>query len=306
MKKKMTAVLCGAVLGATLMGTTAYADQTYRVTSGDTLWGISMKHGATVSDLKSWNNLNTDLIFIGQKLIVGKDKQTAPAPAAPKKEEKTKSPTPTPTPTTSTTYTVSYGDTLWRIATSHNVSVTDIKTWNGLSSSVIFPGQRLKVSAPESSVPQPDPEPAAPEQPKEKPKEEPKDNSNEAKAMTGAALIEEGMKHIGSPYQWAGTSPAGFDCSGFLHYVFAQFDKTIPRSVATIHAYPSFKIVEETERKPGDIVFFETYRPGPSHAGIYLGDDRFIHSGSSSGVTISDMNSRYWHDRYLGSKRYID
>ncbi|KHE67842.1 LysM domain-containing protein, partial [Halobacillus sp. BBL2006] len=76
-KKKLATAVCGTLMASVLWGTSVFADQTYKVSSGDTLWGISMKHSTTVSKLKSWNNLNTDLIFIGQQLVVNKS-STAP------------------------------------------------------------------------------------------------------------------------------------------------------------------------------------------------------------------------------------
>ncbi|GAA0459258.1 NlpC/P60 family protein [Alkalibacillus silvisoli] len=104
--------------------------------------------------------------------------------------------------------------------------------------------------------------------------------------------------YVGTPYTWGGTSPTGFDCSGFLQYVYFQHGASLPRTVNDIWNVTS----PVSNPSVGDIVFFETYKPGPSHAGVYIGDGQFVHAGTSSGVTISSMSDRYWDARYLGAR----
>ncbi|WPZ18144.1 peptidoglycan-binding protein [Geobacillus subterraneus] len=114
-------------------------------------------------------------------------------------------------------------------------------------------------------------------------------------------LIADAAELLGTPYVWGGETPeAGFDCSGFLTYVFKQQGVSLPRTVADIWS------VGKPVSSPavGDIVFFETYKKGPSHAGIYIGNGQFVHSGASTGVTISRLEQSYWKQRYLGAKRY--
>jgi len=113
------------------------------------------------------------------------------------------------------------------------------------------------------------------------------------------AIVEEAKLYIGTQYQWGGTSPSGFDCSGFVQFVYEQHNITIPRTVNEIWNFSS------TIESPsiGDLVFFETYQPGPSHLGFYLGNGDFIHAGASNGVQISNMDESYWSNRYLGAKR---
>ncbi|RSK27310.1 cell wall lytic activity [Bacillus sp. HMF5848] len=112
------------------------------------------------------------------------------------------------------------------------------------------------------------------------------------------AVVTIARKFLGSPYKWGGTSPTGFDCSGFLQYVFAAKNIKIPRTVSDIWNFGS----DIGKASIGDIVFFETYKPGPSHAGIYIGNNKFIHA-SSDGVMISNMHNSYWKKRFLGVKR---
>lgn len=119
-------------------------------------------------------------------------------------------------------------------------------------------------------------------------------------SYNGNDIIQQAKSFIGTPYVWGGTSPGGFDCSGFIQYVYKQNDLLIPRTVSDIWNF------SEVISSPsiGDLVFFETYQPGPSHMGIYLGEGNFIHAGSSRGVEISNLNdNNYWKTRYLGAKR---
>ncbi|WP_185819900.1 peptidoglycan-binding protein [Salibacterium salarium] len=113
-------------------------------------------------------------------------------------------------------------------------------------------------------------------------------------------LVADAAEQVGTPYVWGGTSESGFDCSGFLQYIFQESGIGLPRTVADI--YDRGESVENP--RVGDIVFFETYTDGPSHAGIYTGNNQFIHSGTSTGVTVSDMETSYWDERYLGAKRF--
>ncbi|MBU9712748.1 peptidoglycan-binding protein [Evansella tamaricis] len=112
-------------------------------------------------------------------------------------------------------------------------------------------------------------------------------------------LIADAASYIGTPYLWGGTSGSGFDCSGFVQYIFKKNNVHLPRTVAE-----QWKAtVSVNQPRVGDIVYFETYKAGPSHNGIYIGNNQFIHSGSSSGVTISRLDSSYYSQRYLGAKR---
>ncbi|RNA67785.1 peptidoglycan-binding protein [Alteribacter keqinensis] len=112
-------------------------------------------------------------------------------------------------------------------------------------------------------------------------------------------IISTARSQVGARYVWGGTSPSGFDCSGFINYAFSQNGKSLPRTVAQMWSAST----RVSSPQVGDIVFFET-RTGPSHAGIYLGNGQFIHSGSSTGVVVADMNNTYWGPRYLGAGRF--
>lgn len=120
----------------------------------------------------------------------------------------------------------------------------------------------------------------------------------------GDAIVVEALSYVGLPYVWGGTTPAGFDCSGFLHYVLSQvFGYTFTRSLE-VQAV-SGEHVDPANLAPGDLVFFQnTYTWGLSHAGIYIGDGQFVHAGSErTGVTISSMWDDYWGSRYYTARR---
>lgn len=109
--------------------------------------------------------------------------------------------------------------------------------------------------------------------------------------------------YMGTPYVWGGEQPGGFDCSGYVQYVYAKHGFYLPRT-ADIQ-YNVGKRVKLGEERPGDLVFFETYAPGASHVGVYLGNGYFIHASSSRGVTMDRLSSEFFAARYLGAKRNI-
>ncbi len=116
-------------------------------------------------------------------------------------------------------------------------------------------------------------------------------------------IISGAMQYIGVPYVFGGTTPYGFDCSGYVKYVFAQAGISLPRTADA--QYEVGMPVSTYELIPGDMVFFTTYTYGASHVGIYLGDGNFIHASSSSGVMISSLSESYWSSRYIGSRRIL-
>ncbi len=113
------------------------------------------------------------------------------------------------------------------------------------------------------------------------------------------SLTRSAMRFIGTPYVFGGTSPSGFDCSGYTQHVFATLGIAIPR-LADAQFYAGHPTLGGM--MAGDLVFFQTYEPGPSHVGIYLGNGRFVHS-SSHGVMVSRLADSYWRARYIGAKR---
>ena len=114
------------------------------------------------------------------------------------------------------------------------------------------------------------------------------------------ALMAQQFLHV--PYAWGGSSPGGFDCSGFIYYLYGQHGITMPRMAD--EQYQIGQRVALSDLQLGDLVFFETYEPGPSHVGVYIGGGNFIHASSAAGeVTVTPLSKPYYAARYLGARR---
>ena len=255
---------------------------TYTVQKGDTLSKIASNHQVTVEDIKKWNKLTGDSIYIDQKL-----------------ELTDKGPVKTTKPVYKT-HTVAKGDTLSKIALKYNVLLKELKDWNGLDNDAIYIGQVLKISS-------------------SKEIEKDKINSNEPSnedalsnvilkkpTAEGQAIYNKTLDIantlIGTPYLYSGNTPEGLDCSGFIFYTFNQGGLTIGRDSSEGYFYGN--TIEVKEPLAGDLVFFEnTYKAGISHMGIYLGNNRFIHAGTK-GVEVADVTNSYWSSRLVAYKRF--
>jgi LysM repeat protein len=231
----------------------------YTVKSGDSLSLIARRFNTTVTELKSINQLTSDLIRVGQVLKVPTTQTVQPIPS-----------------TNSTAYTVKSGDTLTKISLAYHLTVSELKSLNNLVNDTIYVGQVIKVNSTSVTTPEP-------------------------QQFNVDALIAEAKKYIGVPYVWGGSTPAGFDCSGFINYVFSSQGISVPRTVATLWASGA----AESTPQLGDLVFFGQPGSVPTHAGIYIGNNQFIHSGTSTGVAITDLNHPYWKPLFSGVKRFI-
>ena len=118
------------------------------------------------------------------------------------------------------------------------------------------------------------------------------------------SVIKTAEKYLKTPYRFGGESPRGFDCSGFVKFVYDKHGKKLPRTADV--QYKTGKKVARSKLKPGDLVFFNTYGKGVSHVGIYYGGGNFIHASSSRGVIITKLEESYWKPRYLGARRIMN
>jgi cell wall-associated NlpC family hydrolase len=119
-------------------------------------------------------------------------------------------------------------------------------------------------------------------------------------------LVISAMDFLGVPYRMGGQSrEQGFDCSGFTRHVFENsVGLLLPRRASEQANSPDLVPVQQTELKPGDLVFFNTLRHTFSHVGIYIGDNKFIHSPRAGGqVRVEDLRQAYWQQRFDGARR---
>ncbi|MFJ7667076.1 C40 family peptidase [Lysinibacillus sp. NPDC097195] len=174
------------------------------------------------------------------------------------------------------TYTVKSGDSLWKIASQNGITYQTLMRWNNLTSSNIRVGQKLTLNSTANKAPS-------------------------TPAKTPANLIQVAKQQLGVKYTFGGSKPStGFDCSGYITYVFNNAGIPTSRKSAAGFYYAAKKV---SSPQVGDLVFFaNTYKPGISHAGIYIGNNQMINA-SDGGVSIANINSTYWKKYFVGYGR---
>lgn len=130
------------------------------------------------------------------------------------------------------------------------------------------------------------------------------DASVAASSGTGSQIAQHALQYVGSPYVYGGSSPSGFDCSGFTTYVMKHFGYSVNRTASG--QMDNGTAVDRSQLQPGDLVFFNSGNSSKraTHVGIYTGNGQFVHaSTSTTGVIVSDLNSSYYSRTYVGARR---
>lgn len=205
-------------------------------------------------------------------------------------------------------HTMEKGETLTSISGQYGMSVRELKEWNHIRRPrKLKAGTRILVRKPEAEEPAvvaTAPAVVAPESPAVK---EAKGTSGPAGGAGGLGGIKEKLvlvarKMLDIPYQFGGRSFLGIDCSGYVQKVFSLFDIVLPRTAR--EQFHLGKLVGMDNLSIGDLVFFRTYAKFPSHVGIYLGDNQFIHASSKDRkVTIDSLDAPYYIKRFVGARR---
>ncbi|MCE4049666.1 MULTISPECIES: peptidoglycan endopeptidase [Bacillaceae] len=270
--------------------TTTSSTKTYKIVSGDSLIKIANKFSITLGELKQWNNISSTIIYPGDVLVVSRPSSSGSSSS---NNSSSSGSSLNNSSTVSTgTYTIKSGDTLGKIASSYNLSVAKLKQLNNLTSDLIFPGQKLKVTGSTGNVTETNS--SADKEEASKP-EFISDNSSSNKSIVSVA-----NSLIGIPYAWGGSTTAGFDCSGLIYYLFNKTGDSISRLSAQGYYDRSFYVDVPAV---GDLVFFEdTYKEGISHVGVYIGNNQFVHA-DSDGVRKTSLDNAYYKKHFNSIKR---
>ncbi len=279
---------------------------TYTVRPGDTLFGIAHRYGIIVQALTELNRLTSDTLRIGQRLRIpaaGPTRSAArsprhrlevgrvrlrpdvpPAAESPQLAVGTEVKAPRPMRVRSGPKT--YYTMVALLSTDTPLRIVGVTSgWY----QVQLPNEELGWVAKEDF----------------RPAEQDSSLRLRPGQVRGGAIIQEAMGYLGIPYVWGGHSSSGVDCSGFVYVVFAPHVPSLAR-MSSFDYFQTGAPVDRANLQPGDLVFFTTYAPGPSHVGIYIGEGKFIHASSASHrVNVTSLEEPYYAGHYIGARRLL-
>ncbi|NTU43184.1 MAG: LysM peptidoglycan-binding domain-containing protein [Nitrospirales bacterium] len=282
----------------------------HTVKKGDTLEKIAKKYDLSKKEIISLNNIRKERLKPGQKLLVKRAEETKGKTKEIASQERKES---------ATYYTVKKGDTLKKISRKFNVEIADLMALNGMKKKSLSSGERIVVARMKE-------EPKETKEAKNR-TDQPLDEGSGVQAtvfgqtkeiVQGPELPAEDLqkmsipnrlmlfakKMLQIPYRFGGNGNFGIDCSAYVKKVYSLVGLELPRS-----AREQFRVGEEVDKEEltvGDLVFFRTYASFPSHVGIYLGNNLFIHASSrAKKVTIDRLDEPYYVKRFIGAKRLV-
>lgn len=268
MKKK----IAGFIIASFLFVSSASAAEQYTVTSGDTLYEIASKFGVSVEQLKETNGLNSNVIQVNQKMTIP-DRSQAPAQMkrlayvdAEKLNLRAGG-----NQEAQVLAVLDHGQAVEVLETGNEWTKVKIGEQTGYVATDYLSNNLGESSRSMSLL------------------------LNRVKTLAGSL--------IGTPYRWGGTSPKGFDCSGFTKYVMGQMGIKLPR--VSGDQFNVGKKVDRKDLRVGDLLFFDTFRKGQvSHVSIYMGNNKIVHSASRK-VEVSDLEWYFNHYKYYGARRVL-
>jgi len=284
MKRLLTALVALAVLAA--IPAVSLAGATHVVRKGDTLGKIARAHHVSAAKIQEANGLDGTHLTVGTKLVLpggkaGSKRRKASSGKSRKATVRTSIPAGEPPPGAQLSLSDAQG------------SRPHIGTWKPPTEAELAELARATTSA-DTAHPAVAAPPAL---------AAPPDASNADESIKHR-LLRVAQRMLAVPYRYGGTTLWGLDCSGFVQKAFAFLDLGLPRTAR--EQFREGLMVARADLSAGDLVFFRTYAKYPSHVGIYLGDNRFIHaSARDRKVTIDSLDEPYYTKHYLGAKRLL-
>lgn len=250
-----------------------HAAQTYKVRAGDTLYSIAQRYGVSTTALQRANHLTTSALKPGKTLSIPSNSRTSSDPVIYGIADKNELTVEIGGRVAASLAKGSRFTVLAREGSKYNVKLQDGRTGWVAADSVTLDDTRTLAPL------------------------------SDTYALQKANMVQTALAFRGSRYVSGGTGPGGFDCSGFVKYIYSRYGINLPHDSRAL--YKCGTPVAKADLAPGDILFFvNTYRRGISHVGMYIGDGKFIHASTHrTGVKVSDLGEAYYQAHYFAAKR---
>ncbi len=261
----------------------------HKVKKGDTIEKIARKYSISADRIIEINGLTSKKIKLGQKLLIKSSKPNV--------------------------HIVKKGDTIWNISIKYGISPDELREINSMQGNSLKIGQKLLVA--KNNIANEENNQSERLLNAYNIKNHPEINSQkieEVKALSKSdelsdlsirerlVIFAKKMMHL--PYKFGGNTPLGIDCSAFVQKAYSFIGMNIPRSAREQFRFG--EVIDKEELSVGDLVFFRTYASFPSHVGIYLGNNLFIHASSKAKkITIDSLDTPYYLKRFIGAKKII-